>query len=103
MFSPTSNFIYPDLDTSSNQQKWTRGESDPDGFFTLMDARGKFLTAASPKNTTITGNLHLSSGLQSDLPPCAVAIVIEQCCFDSTPDWLFYYKFLIQLLLVVLK
>ena len=25
----------------------------------------------------------------SDLPRCAVARVIEQCCFNSTPDWLF--------------
>ena len=55
-----------------------------------MDARGKFLTAASPKNTTITGNLHLSSGLQSDLPPCAVALVIEQCCFDTLGTEMFY-------------
>ena len=66
LISPTSNLIYPDLETSNNYQKWTRGESDPDGFFTLMDERGKFLTAASAKNTTITGNLHIRSGVLWD-------------------------------------
>ena len=25
-------------------------------------------------------------GIESDLPCCAVARVIEQCCFNSTPD-----------------
>ena len=36
-------------------------------------------------------------------PVVHVARVMEQCCFNSTPEWLFKYKFLIQLLLVVLK
>ena len=31
----------------------------------------------------------LRSCLHPDLPCCAVARVIEQCCFNSAPDWLF--------------
>ena len=40
---------------------------------------------------------------QRTWPAVNVAREIEQRCFNSTPDWLFWHKFLIQLLLVVLK
>ena len=38
-----------------------------------------------------------------EMTSCAVVRVSEQSCFNSVPDLLFLHKFLIQLLLVVLK
>ena len=41
----------------SAEQMWYRGSKSPDGYFTLQNpVSRKFLTAPSPKITTITGN-----------------------------------------------
>ena len=42
---------------NSAEQMWYRGTKSPDGYFTLQNpVSRKFLTAPSPKITTITGN-----------------------------------------------
>ena len=40
----------------SDKQKWLRGKTDPDGWFTLKNVKSeKFLTAANATTTIITG------------------------------------------------
>ena len=52
----TLHFAEPALYDVSGEQKWIRGTANSEGYFTLQNpTSGKFLTAASPTITTISG------------------------------------------------
>ena len=56
VLSKTLHFADPALYDVSGEQKWIRGTANSEGYFTLQNpTSGKFLTAASPTSTTISG------------------------------------------------
>jgi hypothetical protein len=52
-----SNVIFENkIQPDSDKQKWLRGKTDPEGWFTLKNVKSeKFLTAATATTTIITG------------------------------------------------
>ena len=61
VLSKTLHFADPALYDVSGEQKWIRGTANSEGYFTLQNpTSGKFLTAASPTSTTISGTFRVA-------------------------------------------
>ena len=48
-------------DEDKNEHLWEKGVPNNDGYFTLQNARGKFMTAISPRSLGIKGNSRMDN------------------------------------------